>query len=57
MISYINKTSYEKEIKFILIDNSEYLNLHSVNALLKIVEEPTPNTFIIFIHNSSTKLA
>ena len=56
MISFVNKTSYEKKIKFILIDNAEYLNLSSVNALLKIVEEPPSNTFIIFIHNSSLKL-
>jgi len=56
MISYVNKTSYERKIKFILIDNAEYLNLHSVNALLKIIEEPPLNTFIIFIHNSSIKL-
>ena len=56
MISFINKTSYEKKIKFILIDNAEYLNLSSINALLKIVEEPPSNTFIIFIHNSSIKL-
>ena len=56
MISFINKTSYEKKIKFILIDNAECLNLSSINALLKIVEEPPSNTFIIFIHNSSIKL-
>jgi len=56
MISYLNKTSFQKKIKFILIDNAEYLNLHSVNALLKIIEEPPSNTFIIFIHNSSMKL-
>lgn len=56
MISYLNKTSYEKKIKIILIDNAEYLNLHSVNALLKIIEEPPSNTFIIIIHNSSIKL-
>ena len=56
MISYLNKTSYEKKMKFILIDNTEYLNLHSVNALLKIIEEPPSNTFIIFIQNSSIKL-
>ena len=56
MISYLNKTSFQKKIKFILIDNAEYLNLHSVNALLKIIEEPPSNTFIIFIHNSSIKL-
>ena len=56
MINYLNKTSYEKNIKFILIDNTEYLNLHSVNSLLKIIEEPPRNTFIFFIHNSSVKL-
>jgi len=56
MISFANKTSYEKKIKFILIDNAEYLNLSSVNALLKIVEETPSNTFIIFVHNSSIKL-
>ena len=56
MIIYVNKTTYEKKIKFILIDNAEYLNLSSVNALLKIVEEPPSNTFIIFVHNSSVKL-
>ena len=56
MINYLNKTNYEKKIKFILIDNAEYLNLHSVNALLKIIEEPNLNTFFIVIHNSSIKL-
>ena len=56
MINYANKTSYNNEIKFVLIDNAEHLNLHSINALLKIVEEPTSNTFFIFIHNSSIKL-
>ena len=56
MISYINKTSYDKKIKFILIDNAEYLNLHSVNALLKTIEEPPTNTYVIITHNSSMKL-
>jgi len=56
MITYINKTSYDKKIKFVLIDNAEYLNLHSVNALLKIIEEPPLNTYVIITHNSSMKL-
>jgi DNA polymerase-3 subunit delta' len=56
LINYLSKTNYEKNIKFILIDNAEYLNLHSVNALLKIIEEPNLNTFVIIIHNSSIKL-
>tara|TARA_B100000959_G_scaffold269754_1_gene315853 strand:- start:386 stop:1162 length:777 start_codon:yes stop_codon:yes gene_type:complete len=57
MVNYLNKTNFEKINKFILIDNVEYLNLHSVNALLKIIEEPNLNTFLILIHNSSIKLA
>ena len=57
MINYANKTSYDKNIKFILINNAEYLNVHSINALLKIVEEPTSNTFFVFIHNSSKRIS
>ena len=56
MINYVNKTSFNKKIKFILIDNAEYLNLHSINALLKVVEEPPQDTFFIFVHDSSIKL-
>ena len=57
MINYANKTSYDKNIKFILINNAEYLNIHSINALLKIVEEPTSNTFFVFIHNSCKRIS
>ena len=53
MINYANKTAYNNKKKFILINNSEFLNLNSINALLKIVEEPGSNTNFILIHNSS----
>ena len=56
MVGFANKTSYSKKIKFILVDNAEFLNMHSINALLKIVEEPTSKTFFIFIHNSSKQI-
>ena len=56
MITYANHTTYRENIKFILVNNTEYLSQQSVNALLKIVEEPTFNTFFIFIHNSSHAL-
>ena len=56
MISYVNKTTYDKKIKLILIDNAEYLNLHSVNSLLKVVEEIKSNSFIFIVHNSSKKI-
>ncbi len=57
MINYANTTSFNKSIKLILIDNAEYLNKYSLNALLKIVEEPNPGTFFFIIHNSSRKIA
>jgi DNA polymerase-3 subunit delta' len=37
--------------RFILIDNVENLNKNSVNALLKIIEEPNENIFFILINN------
>ena len=40
MIDYTNMSSFNDGYKIILIDNVENLNLNSVNALLKIIEEP-----------------
>ena len=51
LISKFNKSSFNSKQRFILIDNIEYLNKNSVNALLKFLEEPTENTFFILIHN------
>ena len=51
MINYSNMSSFNNKPKIILIDNSEYLNTNSVNALLKIIEEPNSNVFFILIHN------
>ena len=42
--------------RFVLIDNIEFLNKNSINALLKIVEEPKKNLFFILIHNNQTKI-
>ncbi len=56
LIKFLNKTSYSKNIKIILIDSSEYLNVNSSNALLKALEEPSPNTFFFIIHDSSSKI-
>ena len=52
MITYSNKSSFNNMSRFILIDNVEKLNKNSVNALLKIVEEPNENIFFILINNS-----
>jgi DNA polymerase III subunit delta' len=56
MITYTNKSSFNSKPRFILIDNIENLNKSSVNALLKIVEEPNNNIFFIFIHNNERKI-
>ena len=52
MITYTNKSSFNNNSKFILIDNIENLNKNSVNALLKVIEEPNENVFFILINNS-----
>ena len=57
MIDYSNKSSFNGKHKFILIDNVENLNLNSLNALLKIIEEPNENVFFLLIHNSNMKIA
>jgi len=56
MIDYTNKSSFNSLAKFILIDNVEKLNKNSVNALLKLIEEPNDNVFFILIHNSNKKI-
>jgi DNA polymerase III subunit delta' len=52
MITYTNKSTFNDGARYILIDNIENLNKNSVNALLKIIEEPNENVFFILIHNS-----
>ena len=52
MITYTNKSTFDDKAKFILIDNIESLNKNSVNALLKIIEEPNSKIFFILINNS-----
>jgi len=52
MINYTNKSTFNDMARFILIDNVENLNKNSVNALLKIIEEPNDNVFFILINNN-----
>ena len=52
LIQNLNKSSFNKKPRFILIDNIEYLNTNSINALLKVVEEPSINVFFILINNN-----
>ncbi len=52
LINNLNKSSFNSKPRFVLIDNIEFLNLNSINALLKILEEPNPNINFILIHNN-----
>lgn len=56
LLNFLNKTTYTKDIKIVLIDDTSCLNLNSSNALLKALEEPPINTFFILIHNSSSEV-
>jgi DNA polymerase-3 subunit delta' len=56
MIEYTTKSSFDNCPKIILIDNVEKLNQKSINALLKIIEEPNTNVYFILIHDSSKKI-
>ena len=56
MITYTNKSSFNNLPRFILIDNIENLNKNSVNALLKVIEEPNENIFFILINNNEKNI-
>ena len=52
--SEILKTTIYKKERFIILDDIELFNINSLNALLKIIEEPLSNNYFILI-NSKTK--
>ena len=56
MINFTNKSSFNNGYKIILINNIEYLNSNSINALLKIIEEPNDKVLFFLIHNNKTKI-
>ncbi len=56
LIINLNKSSFNKKKRFVLIDNIELLNINSINALLKILEEPNKNINFILINNNKKVL-
>ena len=52
LISNLNKSSFNEKPRFVLIDNIEYLNVNSINALLKVLEEPSFKVHFILINNN-----
>ena len=56
LIISLNKSSFNDKPRFVLIDNIEFLNTNSINALLKFLEEPNYNVYFILIHNNKKVL-
>ena len=49
--SQILQSSIIDKDRFVIFDDIELFNLNSLNALLKIIEEPSKNTYFILINN------
>ena len=56
LIISLNKSSFNNKKRFVLIDNIELLNLNSINALLKVLEEPNENINFILVNNNKRVL-
>ena len=52
----ILKTTINKKNRYIILDDIDLFNLSSLNALLKLIEEPKSNNYFILINNSSKYL-
>ncbi len=53
LINFSNKSSFNNNFKIVLIDNIELMNKNSVNALLKLIEEPNEKILFFLIHNNN----
>ena len=56
IIKFTNQSSFNNKSKFIVIDDVEYLNNSSSNALLKSLEEPNFNVNFFLVYNSNLKI-
>ena len=56
LIEKLNKSSLNSKPRFVLINNIEFLNTNSINALLKTLEEPNDNIYFILINNDKNVL-
>ena len=52
----LQKTPLNNDKRFIIFDDVELFNLNSVNALLKIIEEPSDKNYFILINNKTKPL-
>ena len=56
LLIFLHRSTYTKDLKIVFIDNAEFLNINSSNALLKSLEEPSTNTFFFIIHNDASEI-
>ena len=56
LLRLVSLKAFEAEFKIVLIWLPELLNLTSANALLKLLEEPPPQTIFLLVSNSPEKL-
>lgn len=54
--SFLSQSPYLGKYKIAIIDNAEKMNSEAANALLKILEEPSPNTILFLITANETML-
>ena len=52
LILNLQKYSINEKPRFVLIDNIEFLNTNSINALLKVLEEPAENVYFFLVNNN-----
>lgn len=57
VIQFVNETAMKGGYRIILIHPAHAMNLSSANALLKTLEEPTPNTLFILLSDQSLRLS
>tara|TARA_A100001011_G_C14236739_1_gene811361 strand:+ start:625 stop:1569 length:945 start_codon:yes stop_codon:yes gene_type:complete len=50
------KSTLNNKPRFVVINEVEYLNINSINALLKVIEEPSDNNYFILINNNQAEL-
>jgi DNA polymerase-3 subunit delta' len=56
LLIFLHRSTFTKDLKIVFIDNAEFLNVNSSNALLKSLEEPSSNTFFFIIHNDASEI-
>ena len=54
--STILKTTISEKKRFVILDDVELFNTNSLNALLKIIEEPPSNNYFVLINNKTKPL-